>query len=95
MQKKIEEPIHILNVGIRTDRHQQDDTYAKMFGEFCTDQVGVGVVHWFAVCLLPPCCVALCPDLHQFGTTFLPSVLHSSGQKRVGCVISLPHVHCH
>ncbi len=39
MQRKIEEPIHILNIAVRVDSLQHDDYYAHVFGEFCAESV--------------------------------------------------------
>ncbi len=39
MQKKVEEPIHILNIGIRVTTVEPDDHYATLFGDFCANQV--------------------------------------------------------
>jgi len=37
-QKKVEEPIHILNVAIRMATNEPDDTWAAIFGNFCADR---------------------------------------------------------
>ena len=39
MQKKIEEPIHILNISVKVDTRHADDYYAQLFGDFCAEQV--------------------------------------------------------
>jgi hypothetical protein len=38
-QRKVDEPIHILNIGIRYDRLEDDDCYARTFEDFCAEQV--------------------------------------------------------
>ena len=41
MQKKLDEPIHILNVAIRYDKKEEDDNYASVFGQFCVEKVNI------------------------------------------------------
>jgi len=38
-QKKRDEPVHIVNVAIRYDTQEEDDTYAAVFEEFCAEKV--------------------------------------------------------
>lgn len=38
-QSKVDEPIHILNIAIRYDKREDDDTYAETFEQFCADKV--------------------------------------------------------
>ena len=39
LQKKHDEPVHIVNVAIRYDTQEEDDTYAAAFEEFCSEKV--------------------------------------------------------
>jgi len=39
VQKKHDEPVHIINVAIRYDTQEEDDTYAAAFENFCAEQV--------------------------------------------------------
>jgi len=39
LQKKHDEPVHIVNVAIRYDTQEEDDTYAAAFEEFCAEKV--------------------------------------------------------
>lgn len=38
-QSKVDEPIHVLNIAIRYDRKEDDDSYAQTFGQFCVEKV--------------------------------------------------------
>jgi len=39
VQKKHDDPVHILNVAIRYDTQEEDDTYAAVFEDFCAEKV--------------------------------------------------------
>jgi len=39
LQKKPDEPVHIVNVAIRYDTQEEDDTYAAAFEDFCAEKV--------------------------------------------------------
>jgi len=39
LQKKHNEPVHIVNVAIRYDTQEEDDTYAAVFEQFCAEKV--------------------------------------------------------
>ena len=41
LQKKIEEPIHILNIAVKVECQRPDDYYAQLFGDFCAEQVDI------------------------------------------------------
>ena len=41
IQKKHDEPVHIINVAIRYDTLEEDDTYAAAFEDFCAEKVGI------------------------------------------------------
>jgi len=40
-QRKIDEPIHILNIGIRYEVREEDYYYAAIFEDFCAEQVSL------------------------------------------------------
>lgn len=37
-RSKVDEPIHVLNIAIRYDRKEDDDSYAQTFGQFCVEK---------------------------------------------------------
>jgi len=43
-QKKHDEPVHIVNVAIRYDTHEEDDTYAAAFEDFCAEKVRISTL---------------------------------------------------
>ena len=53
LQKKIEEPIHILNIAVKVECQRPDDYYAQLFGDFCAEQVNTRV-KYNATSLLRP-----------------------------------------
>ena len=39
LQKKHDEPVHVVMVAIRYDTQEEDDTYADAFEQFCAEKV--------------------------------------------------------